>query len=408
VPSVVPAILRGPFMRPHGLIDRRPQRLLLRRNCVLILGAGWSAAAGLPLANQLFERATDLSGRDSEVIDAYEEWQHEHPTSSSEQFVAYAYEGGTEKVFRRLPGSPISHWNDPQLELDLTGTVSRYGLQWSDVAAYLQRRLAAPSLPQPLNSGVRYRPELLRRTPSAAQAEFWNWLLDQILVRAIVTTNYDLTTEQTVGIGLNAIAGSPGFHYAGIQNTVHPLSSGFDRSRNPSPTGLIPLAKLHGSLNWSLTDRVEVFPDLRPAFRNGGDAAIIPPLPEKHVPWWLEPVWDKARAELAAAHEWVVVGYSLPPYDYEINWLLADAARDVRRIRIYDPFAESIAERWSKIAPHAYIETNDGLNPNIPASTAAHLTRAETERRRQRALSDPRARQNTHTASRRRTTPKAA
>jgi hypothetical protein len=393
-------------MRPLSLIDRRPQRLLCP-NCVLILGAGWSAAAGLPLANQLFERAADLSGRDSEVIDAYEEWQHEHSTSSSEQFVAYAYEGGTEKVFRRLPGSPIFHWNDPQLELDLTGTVRRYGLRWSDVAAYLQRRLAAPILPQRLSSGVRYRPELLRRTPSAAQAEFWNWLLDQILVRAIVTTNYDLTTEQTVGISLNAIAGSPAFHYAGIQNTVHPLSSGFDRGSDPTPTGLIPLAKLHGSLNWSLTDRVEIFPDLRPAFRNGGDAAIIPPLPEKHVPWWLEPVWDKARAELAAADEWVVIGYSLPPYDSEINDLLATSARNVRRIRIYDPYAESIADRWSNVAPGACIETHPGLNPNIPAS-AARLTRRETERRRQRALSDPRTRQRTHPARRRQAKLKAA
>ena len=316
-----------PFVHPVGLIDRRPQRLL-HPNCVLILGAGWSAAAGLPLANQLFERADDLSERDSEVIDAYEQWQHEHPTSSSEQFVAYAYEGGTEKVFERLPGSPIVHWNDPQLELDLTGTVTRSGLGWSDVAAYLQRRLAAPSRPQHLESGVRYRPELMRRTPSAVQAEFWNWLLDEILVRAIVTTNYDLTIEQTVGISLNAIAGSPGFYYAGVQNAVHSLSSGFDRGSDASPTGLIPLTKLHGSLNWSLTDdRVEVFPDLRPAFRNGGDAAIIPPLPEKPVPWWLEPVWHKARVELAAADEWVVVGYSLPPYDYEINWLLTDSAR---------------------------------------------------------------------------------
>lgn len=395
-------------MRPLGLIDRRPQRLL-RPNCALVLGAGWSAVAGLPLANQLFERSADLSVRDREVIDAYEEWQREHPDSSSEQFVAYAYEGRTEKVFRRLPGSPIFHWGDPQLELDLIGTVSRYGLGWSDVAAYLQRRLAAPSLPQRLDSGVRYRPELLRRTPSATQAAFWNWLLDEILVRAIVTTNYDLTIEQTVGISLNAIAGSPGFHYAGIQNTVHPLSSGFDRGSDPSPTGLIPLAKLHGSLNWSLTgDRVEVYPDLRPAFRNGGDAAIIPPLPEKPVPWWLEPVWHRARVELAAADEWVVVGYSLPPYDHEINRLLADSARDVRCIRIYDPSADCIAERWSKIAPHAFIETNDGLSPSVSASAADHLTRRETERRRQRALSDPRVHQRTYSTRRHQAKLKAA
>jgi hypothetical protein len=171
---------------------------------------------------------------------------------------------------------------------------------------------------------------------------------------------------------------------------------------------LIPLAKLHGSLNWSLTDRVEVYPDLRAAFRNGGDAAIIPPLPEKPVPEWLEPVWEKANTELAAANEWVVVGYSLPPYDYEINDLLARSARKVRRIRIYDPYADSIASRWSDVAPSAHVTTHPGLSPIIPASTAAHLTRDETERRRQRALSDPRAHQGTHPANRRQAKLKAA
>jgi hypothetical protein len=351
----------------------------------------------LPLANELFARATDLTGRDLEIIEAYEKWQHKNPKSSSEEFVAYAYQGGTEKVFRRLPGSPVSYWNDPQLEIDLTGTVERYGLGWSDIAAYLQRRLAAPNLNPRPDSAARYRPELLRRTPSATQAHFWNWLLDETTVRAIVTTNYDLTAEQTVGIHLNAIAGSPGFHYAGIKNTVHPTSSGFDRNSDPSPTGLIPLAKLHGSLNWTLTnDHVEVFPDLRPAFRNKGDAAIIPPLPEKHVPWWLEPVWEQAHAELAAADEWVVVGYSLPPYDLEINRLLATSIRNVRCIRIYDPYADRIACRWSDIAPGVHIDTHPGLSPILPASATERLTRNETERRRQRALSDPRLHQIAH------------
>ena len=55
-------------MRPPDLIDRRPQRLP-RPSCVLVLGAGWSAVVGLPLANQLFERSANLGIRDSEVID---------------------------------------------------------------------------------------------------------------------------------------------------------------------------------------------------------------------------------------------------------------------------------------------------------------------------------------------------
>lgn len=385
-------------------MPRRPQRLH-RPSCVLILGAGWSAATGLPLASQLFERAPGLDGPDRDVIDAYEQWQHEHPKRSAEQFIAYAYEGRAEHVLKSLPGSPIFYLDDPQLALDLTGgrTIRRDGVGWSEVAAYLQRRLTAPTLQPRTHSQVRYRPALLRRTPSAEQARFWNALLEEILVRAIVTTNYDVTIEQTVGITPNAIPGSPGFHYAGIDNTVHPVSSGFGRDHinDPSPIGVIPLAKLHGSLNWSLTEHgVQVYPDLRPAFRRGGDAAIVPPLPEKYVPEWLEPVWDRAHAELNAADEWVVVGYSLPPYDYQIHTLLAMSARNVRRIRIYDPFANDIAPRWHETAPNACIDTFPGLTPNVPASTIGRLPPSELYHRRHRALSDPRLDKTTNPARR--------
>jgi hypothetical protein len=69
------------------------------------------------------------------------------------------------------------------------------------------------------------RPAPLRRTISPAQADFWNALLERTTVRAIVTLNYDLTIEQTVGMVPNLVAGSPGFHYAGIDAKVRPVRS---------------------------------------------------------------------------------------------------------------------------------------------------------------------------------------
>lgn len=69
--------------------------------------------------------------------------------------------------------------------------------------------------------------------------------------------------------------------------------------------GAIPVYKLHGSLNWSrVGDELELFQDLRPAFRHGGDAAIVPPVPEKEIPAWLRPVWSSAEAELGALSSW--------------------------------------------------------------------------------------------------------
>lgn len=168
-------------------------------------------------------------------------------------------------------------------------------------------------------------------------------------------------------------------------------SSGVD----PTPAGVIPLAKLHGSLNWSLSaEGVDVFADVRPAFRDYVGAAIVPPLPEKHVPGWLWSVWDRAAQELHEADEWVVVGYSLPPYDREIKAMLQASASRVASIRIYDPFAADLVDRWRAIAPDASIEIFPGLEPGFYGRGAAsgRLSRDEREWRRRRALRDPRVR----------------
>jgi hypothetical protein len=284
----------------------------------------------------------------------------------------------------------------------------RYGVSWSSIAEYLQIRLAASATSHLSRRELRYRPALIRHTPSVEQADFWNALLDDGLVRAVVTTNYDLSPEQTIGLWLNAVPGSPGFHYGGVNSRTHPVTSpfGHDRSIDPHPRGVIPLFKLHGSLNWSLTDSgLAVFPDLRPAFRDGGDAAIVPPLPEKDVPDWLWPVWDYAEVELGEAEEWVIVGYSLPPYDRQIRGLFERAGSRVRRIRIYDPYAKNIARRWKAVAPDAFIETFPGLEPTVLTGRPVHrrLSHNELERRRLRALSDPRVRELTSNARPRRT-----
>jgi hypothetical protein len=383
-----------------------PMRSLSRRlpspNCVLITGAGWSYAAGLPLANELFDPADEVPPRDwsdRAVIDAYEHWRRENVGHPAEQFIACAYEGHAKFMEAPLfPKPSRSRTGQLELALDLEDEQwheRRVG--WSQVAAYIQRRLAEPAARTRLYRHNPYRPALLRRTISPAQADFWNALLERTTVRAIVTLNYDLTIEQTVGMVPNLVAGSPGFHYAGIDAKVRPVRSPYARDRgvDPTPAGVIPLAKLHGSLNWSLSaDGIDVFADVRPAFRDYIGAAIVPPLPEKHVPGWLWSVWDRAAKELHEADEWVVVGYSLPPYDHEIKAMLRASASRVASIRIYDPFAADLAERWHAIAPDASIEIFPGLEPGFYGRGAAsgRLGRDEREWRRRRALRDPRVR----------------
>jgi hypothetical protein len=129
------------------------------------------------------------------------------------------------------------------------------------------------------------------------------------------------------------------------------------------------MSKLHGSLNWSLgrDGILNVYCDMRAAFRGGGTAAIVPPLPEKHVPEYLRPVWDQAFDTLSRADVWIVIGYSLPKYDLMVRDLFR-AAHHRQPIEIQDPNAESVAESFSEVAPGASFELEGGLPRADPTS----------------------------------------
>ena len=125
---------------------------------------------------------------------------------------------------------------------------------------------------------------------------------------------------------------------------------------------------LHGPLNWSRAgEGLELFQDLRPAFRDGGDAAIIPPVPEKEIPPWLRSVWGSAEEELGRATAWIISGYSLPAYDAAIVDLLRRAAKagNLRRILVLDPHAPETSCRYSAIVQNVQMVRLDGLPDGV-------------------------------------------
>ena len=99
----------------------------------------------------------------------------------------------------------------------------------------------------------------------------------------------------------------------------------------------------------------------------GGDAAIIPPVPEKEIPEWLQPVWNSAEEELARAANWIVCGYSLPLYDVAITELLrrAAAAGNLKRILVLDPHASAICRRYSTITQNVQVMALEGVPEGI-------------------------------------------
>lgn len=155
---------------------------------------------------------------------------------------------------------------------------------------------------------------------------------------------------------------SRGFFYGGfprpqiLKGASQPFSA-WSPEKLVELSGMIPIFKLHGSLNWSIENGTLVmYQDVRPAHRRGGDAAIVPPVPEKSVPDWLTNVWREAEEYLRRAGTWVVCGYSLPNYDLRVRDLLRKgASQNCSRIFILDPQSDVLRHTWGEIAPQASI-----------------------------------------------------
>jgi len=111
---------------------------------------------------------------------------------------------------------------------------------------------------------------------------------------------------------------------------------------------------------------LELYQDLRPAFRHGGQAAIVPPVPEKETPAWLTPVWQEAERELKGARFWIVCGYSLPSYDTAVRNMLRKAHRPgVEHIFLLDPCSSALRDRYASIIRNAHIHALDGLPDGV-------------------------------------------
>lgn len=322
-----------------------PNKTATKPTAVLIAGAGWSHVAGLPLTRRLFDDSLPIpaskaaQGRFIRVRNAFEAWRQRATDSDAEIFLATLFDGS----------GPVP---------------------WSWAVEYIAARLATPIWGDRIaHKSVRYGQRLTVPTYCETYRSFLRELATSYQVIGVVTTNYDILLERT--IRERPVRGwpLPGFHYGGLprpqsaQGLSQPFSARNDRDRAVPLDGEVPLFKLHGSLNWERSNQqIQIYQDLRPAFKQGGVAAIVPPTPEKEPPTWLTPIWEEAEKRLANASHWIVVGYSLPQYDVAIRELLARAGYRVRQVTIFSPSASETASRWSQVTPNAEIASEPGLN----------------------------------------------
>ena len=103
-----------------------------------------------------------------------------------------------------------------------------------------------------------------------------------------------------------------------------------------------PVLKLHGSMNWGRDGkkRVKVFESYEKLRGEGAKLEIVPPTWNKVISPALSEVWKNANEVLSTATNIIVVGFSMPPTDLHVKYLLAAGVKgnvSLRKIIFVDP-----------------------------------------------------------------------
>lgn len=329
---------------------------MTKPTAALLLGAGWSAAAGYALARQLL-RGRVLVGtvgaqrRVQVVLDAFAMWRSHTPDPYVERFLAEVRLGAithpaTTSPETQRPLFDPSEWTP----LDWGWAVEAVCLQLSYRLdpEWGSRPSEAVLVPERQQNRVRYQARVTSPARSKPHVNFLRCVLEAHDLIGAVTTNYDTLAERVLRHRRLRNEPEPGFFYGGLPRPQALMgSSPWDwvneddwspGTRAIPVSGQLPLCKLHGSLNWELADgAVTTWRDNRLPYRRGGQAAIVAPVPEKEPDSWLRPVWGVAEEVLSRADVWIVVGYSVPEYDQAIRALLRRSAeKAVRRVFVHD------------------------------------------------------------------------
>jgi hypothetical protein len=299
----------------------------------VFLGAGFSVLGGVPLARQLFDAETrvDRITRQrlvARVLQAWTDWR-DQTHGQPEEYLA---------------------------ELQLRG-----GRAWSDAVWYVGLTIAL-RMGRVEDVGLIptiTRHNVARTTGISEHEQFWSAIFRRCQDVVVVTTNYDLLAERGLRHRPRPRVPRPGFHYGfGPEKLSGGGYPSYAHIQRISIAGHVPLLKLHGSISWSVERGALVkYHDCRPAIR--GDAAIVAPVTSKTLPWYLERTWQLAGQLLAESNIWVVVGYSLPPYDQLIRELLASSYRG-QVVHVFDPDT-LVGHRFRSVLAGSAVTMHGGL-----------------------------------------------
>ncbi|MEQ1932533.1 MAG: hypothetical protein ABL962_01450 [Fimbriimonadaceae bacterium] len=304
----------------------------------VFLGAGFSRCCGVPLTGDLFREHPEVDAITrkklvAEVTTRWDEW-HSLTGGSAEEYLSYL-----------------------QAEAD-------FSLQRATWYIALAIALRVGKL-EFVGMNIKItRHNLDRTTASTIHETFWDVVCGVDPEPSVVTTNYDILSERGLRHEPRPRANRPGFNYGNgpeyLRGGGYPSYAHIQRI---TISGKSRLSKLHGSISWSQNNgEIWKYHDCRPAIR--GNPLIIAPVREKKVPTIMQSIWDQAEHDLKKAATWIIVGYSLPIYDYAVRDLLKKSSSASPNIHLLDP-SDGIADTYHDLLPNCKITKHKGLPEGI-------------------------------------------
>jgi hypothetical protein len=343
------------------------QRLNLETNHnVYVLGAGFSADAGMPVVK-------DFMPRMREALEWVSNQDREEERSSIQSVLEFRKEATSAAYRLRLDIDNIEHL------FSLAAAVDPNRLQNSIVNSitatldFCETNRSRPKINVWFERGFANNIERnidnsVGSSGSYEKAEidlydFFAIVLSGYACKekgqrnSVITFNYDLELEKS----LRRI-------YSPFDYGLKGIRWDYDRPVVPYSDPL-PIYKLHGSINWAYEGirgkRLTVYENYHAAREKARYRLLIPPTWQKVFVGQLQSVWQGAVRALSTATRIVIIGFSLPETDVHFKYLLAAGLKDNITLReiifINKENQDSMMTKINSLFQQSYID-NDQIH----------------------------------------------
>jgi hypothetical protein len=330
---------------------------------VYILGAGFSADAGLPMIPNFLVQMRDSHdwlralGRNKEADSIARVLKFRLDAASAAYWANLDLEN-IEELFSLASASDTKITDDIRVAVAAT-------LDYARKNNKLKYQIELTLSPSGSDDGRRSRellskfmqPEtLMGSPPSKFRCPTYNYYLAKMVgmlkngepqgENTFISFNYDTLVEDAlVDLGLGVSYGS--------KMGTHP--------RSKSGKTVIPVFKLHGSINWKRekNNSIRILPDYCHLEAQRATPEIIPPTWKKVFGDQIEAIWSDSLKKLSSATRIIIIGFSMPATDVHFKYLLAAGLREnfsLRHIVFVNPDKASLEVRAKSLLRQSYIQ----------------------------------------------------